>query len=178
MRYSTRIFTCALFTGILVGVVSAPLLAQTQHTDHETLKNNEEAVKKLLEESDPDVAFLARIEMMEGHLNAAIYAVGIGDLVEARQHIIHPMSEILPDIVSVLEKRHVEDPSPALRVILDYLESGTKEQTESALYDSLADMAALEHSIDRSKLVNNRIVADTAVLLLRTAVMEYAAAYK
>ena len=180
MRNPARIFTYALLTGALIGVSLAPLLAQEQpkHSDHETLSYNEEVVKKLLEESDPDVAFLARLKMMQGHLNAAVYAVGKGDLFETRQHITHPVSEILPDIVRVLKERNLEDPTPALNVILDLLHGGTTEEIEAALYDAIVKIAELEHSIDPAKMVIDRIVADTTVLLLRTAVAEYAQAFE
>ena len=180
MRHFASILTFAIYAGAFVGVVPAPLLAQEQpkHLDHATLTYNDEVVKQLLEESDPDVAFLARVKMMEGHLNAAIYAVSKGDLVEARQHIVHPVSEIVPDIVRVLSQRELKDPSPGLNVILRLIERGTREEIETSLYDALVEMTALEHSIDPKKLTNNKIVADTAILLLRTAVAEYAQAFK
>ena len=178
MRHSARIFTYALSAGILCSVASARLHAQAQHSEHDTLGYNEEVVKNLLEKADPDVAFLARVKMMQGHLNAAIYAVGKRDLAEARQHITHPASEILPDIVSVLKQRNLKDPTPALNAILELLKSGTKEETEQALYDAIVEMGELEHSIDSSKMANNRMIADTSVLLLRTAVMEYDKAFK
>jgi hypothetical protein len=179
MKNVARILTYALFTGVLIGV-AAPLLAQEQpkHSEHATFDYNAEVVKKLLEESDPDVAFLARLKMMQGHLNAAIYAAGNGDLAEARQHIEHPAMEILPDIVSVLRKRNLKDPTPALNHILDLLRDGTKEEIETALYDAVVEIAELEHSIDPAKIVIDGIVADTAVLLLRTAVIEYDEAFK
>ena len=148
------------------------------HLDHDTLSYNEEMVKQLLEESDPDVAFLARVKMMEGHLNAAIYAVGQNDLTEARQHIVHPVTEIVPDIVRVLNQRELKDPSAGLNVILRLIDRGKREEIETSLYDALVEMTALEHSIDPKKLMNNRIVANTAVLLLRTAVTEYSSAFK
>ena len=179
MRSLARILTFALFSGVLAGV-APPLLAQEQpnHSEHAPFDYNVEVVKKLSEESDPDVAFLARLKMMQGHLNAAIYAVGNGDLAEARQHIEHPAMEILPDILSVLRKRNLKDPSPALNVILDMLRDGTPEETETALYDAIVEISTLEHSIDPAKIVINGIVADTAVLLLRTAVIEYDQAFK
>jgi hypothetical protein len=179
MRNVARFLTSALFTGVLIGV-APPLLAQeqAQHSEQATLDYNVEVVKKLLEESDPDVAFLARLKMMQAHINAAIDAVGIGDLAEARQHIEHPAMEILPDIVSVLRKRNLKDPTPALNAILDKLRDGTPEEIETALYDALVEIGTLEHSIDPAKIVIDGIVADSAVLLLRTAVIEYNQAFK
>jgi uncharacterized protein YqfB (UPF0267 family) len=179
MRSLARILTFALCTGVLIGLAQ-PLLAQEQpkHSEHAILSHNSEVIKKLLEQSDPDVAFLARLKMMQGHLNAAVYAVGNGDRAEAREHITHPASEILPDIVSVLKKRNLKDPSPSLYVILDMLRSGTTEELVTALYDAIVEIGTLEHSIDRAKIVINGIVADTAVLLLRTAVIEYDEAFK
>ena len=180
MRHSVRLFTYSLFAGVLIAIAPVNVRAQqqTQHSAHDTLDYNEEVVKNLLEKADPDVAFLARVKMMQGHLNAAIHAVGKRDLAEARQHITHPASEILPDIVSVLQQRNLKDPTPALNAILELLKSGAKEETVQALYDAIVEMGELEHSIASSKMVINRIVADTAVLLLRTAVMEYDEAFQ
>ena len=180
MRNFAGFVAYALLGGILIGSVPAALLAQEQpkHSKHDTLGYNEEVVKKLLEASDPDVAFLARVKMMQGHLNAAAYAVSIRDFSEARQHITHPASEILPDIVKVLQTRNLEDPTPALNAILDLLQKGTIGEIESALYDAIVAIALLEHSIDPSKMVMDRIIADTIALLLRTAVMEYDEAFE
>ena len=180
MRNLARIFIYALINGILIGVNPAPLVAQEQpeHSDHSALVFNEEVVKKLLNGADPDVAFLARLKMMVGHLYAADFAVERGELSEARQHITHPASEILPDIVSVLKERDLKDPSSAMNGILETLKSGIVEQTRTRIYDAIVEIESLQHSIDPSKMVMDRILADTAVLLLRTAVIEYDEAFK
>lgn len=180
MRIIARTFGYALFAGVLIGIAQAPLGAQEQpaHSDHSTFGYNEEVVKKLLEDLDPDIAFLARLKMMQGHLQAALLRVAAGDRAEAREHITHPASEILPDIVSVLKTRNLKDPSPALNLALDKLKGGTTEEIETALYDALVEIGTLEHSIDPKKIVIEGIVADAAVLLLRTAVMEYEEAFK
>jgi hypothetical protein len=180
LRRFASIFSFAIFAVACIGAGPSPLFAaeQPEHMDHATMSYNDEVVKQLLEESDPDVAFLARVKMMEGHLNAAIYAVGQNDLAEARQHIIHPVSEIVPDIVRVLDLRELKDPSAGLNAILRLIDRGKSDEIETSLYDALVEMTALEHSIDPKKLTNNKIVADTAILLLRTAVAEYAQAFK
>lgn len=180
MRNLARIFIYALFTGVLIGAHPAPVVAQEQaeHSDRSALVFNEEVVKKLLNGFDPDVAFLARLKMMVGHLYAADFAVEMGDLTEARQHIIHPVAEILPDIVSVLKERDLEDPSSAITGILETLQSGVVEQTRTKIYDAIVEIESLIYSIERSKMVMDRILADTAVLLLRTAVTEYDEAFK
>ena len=48
----------------------ASRVAQEQpgHSDHSALVFNEEVVKNTLNGADPDVAFLARIKIMVGHL--------------------------------------------------------------------------------------------------------------
>ena len=180
MMDTARLFAFGLFTGALLVGTPTAIFAQTpaEHAEHETLSYNVEVVEKLLEKADPDVAFLARIHMMQGHLNAAIYAVGKGDLVEARQHIIHPVSEIMPDIVRVLKERNLEDPTPILNNIVRLLETGKKDQIEAAMYDAIVPISDLQYSIETSKMVLDRIIADTVVLLLRTAVMEYNEAFK
>jgi hypothetical protein len=134
-------------------------------------------VKKLLEESDPDVAFLARLKMMQGDLTAAADAAGYGDVAEAGQHVERSKSEILPDIASVLKDRNLKDPTPGINRILELLRHGTPNEIETALYDEIVEIAELEHSINPAKIVNDGIVADSAVLLLRTAVIEYNQAF-
>jgi hypothetical protein len=86
--------------------------------------------------------------------------------------------EILPDIVNVLRKRNLKDPTPALNAILDLIRHGTPSEIETALYDAIVEIEELEHSIDPAKIVIDGIVADSAVLLLRTAVIEYDEAFK
>jgi hypothetical protein len=180
MRNLARIFIYALFNGVLIGVNPAPLVAQEQpeQSDHSELVFNEEVVKKLLNGADPDVAFLARLKMIVGHLYAADFAVERGDLTEARQHITHPVLEILPDIVSVLKERDLKDPSAAMNGILETLQSEAIKQTRTRIYDVVVEIEGLQHSIDPPKMVMDRILADVAVLLLRTAVTEYDEAFK
>ena len=165
---------------MLIGVNPAPLVAQEQseHPDRPTLALNEIVVKNLLNGGDPDVAFLARLKMMVGHLYAADFAVERGDLIEARQHITHPVSEIHPDFVSMLEERNLEGPSSVINGILETLESGAIEQARTQIYDAVVEIEGLQHSIDPKKRVMNGILADAAVLLLRTAVTEYDKASK
>lgn len=180
MRNLARIFACTLLTGILLGIHPNPVPAQESPAgaDKSTLIYNEQVVQKLLEESDPDVAFLARLKMMEAHLLAAVSLARQGDLVEAREHITHPGSEILPDILSVLKSRNLKDPSPALTAALEAIDRGNVEDMEDAVDAAVGEIVLAEASIDPAKMVINGIVADVAVLLLRTAVAEYAEAFK
>ena len=128
--------------------------------------------------TDPDVAFLARLKMMQGHLQEAVAAASRGDPAEAREHITQPGSEILPDILSVLKSRNLKDPSPALAAAKDILGRGDFKDLEKAVDAAVGEIVLAEASIDPAKMVINGIVADTAVLLLRTAVAEYAEAFE
>jgi hypothetical protein len=180
VRNFARIFIYALFNAVLIGVNPAPAVAleQTEHADHSALIFNEEMAKTLWNGTDSDVAFLARIKMMVSHLIAADYAVEREDLTEARQHITHAVSEIHPDMVSVLKVRNLKDPSSAMDGILDTLQSGAIDQSRTRIYDTVVEIEGWQHSIDPSKMVMDGILADTAVLLLRTAVTEYDKALK
>lgn len=180
MRNLARIFIYALLNGVLIGVNPVPVVAQEQtaHADHSELIFNEEMVKTLWNGTDSDVAFLARIKMMVSHLIAADFTIESGDLTEARQHITHVVSEIHPDRVSVLKVRELKDPSSAMDGILHTLQSGAIEQTRTKIWDAVVEIEGWQRSIDPSKMVMDRILADAAVLLLRTAVTEYDKALK
>ena len=179
MKNFAWIFFFALFSGGLICVNPAPVVAQEQseHPDHSVIVVNEIVVKNLLKGGDPDVAFLARIKMMVGHLIAADSAIERGDLAEARQHITHSVAEVHPEIVSVLKERNLTDPSAAMDSILGALQSGTIEQTRTEIYDAIVEIEGWQHAIDPKKMVMDRILSDTAVLLMRTAVTKYDKAF-
>ncbi len=175
MRDSIHFFASALLAGAMI--VLQPAAAQAQTADP-AMAHNEQVVRKLIEESDPDVTFLARLKMMRAHLSAAMTNVTNGELSEAREHIKHPGSEILPEIMSVLMARKLKDPSPALAAALDTLLRGNIADIRNAVAAADSDVALAEDSVDPSKITFNGILPDTAVLLLRTAVIEYAGAFK
>ena len=165
----------ALVGGAVVSGNPAAVVAQEQsdHQAHPALALNEIIVKNLLSGGDPDVAFLARIKMMVGHLIAADFAIERGDLAEALQHISHPVAEVLPEVLSLLKQRNFNDPHAATGRIMAALQSGAVEQTRTEIYDAIVEIEGWQHAIDPKNLVMDRILGDTAVLLMRAAVIEY-----
>ncbi len=175
MRNFAWIFIYALFSGVLICVNPATVVAQEQseNSDHSVMAVNEIVVKNLLNGGDPDIAFLAQIKMMVAHLVAADSAIGRGNLAEARQHITHSDAWVHPEIVSLLKERNLQYPGAAMDSILGALQSGAIDVTRTEIYDTVVDIELWQHAIDPKKMVMDRIVADTAVLLMRTAVTEY-----
>lgn len=143
-----------------------------------SLVYNEHVVKKLLDESDPDVAFLARTKMMRAHLHEAVAAASRGEMGEAREHITHPASEILPEMLEVLKSRNLIDPTPVLATAAAALQDDDHHDLEKAMQTAIDAIVLIEESIHPDKMVIDGILADAAVLLLRTAVSEYAVAFK
>ena len=180
MRNFAWLFIYALFSGALIGINPASAVAkeQTERPDRSALVVNEIVVKNLLNGGDRDVAFLALIKMMVGHLIAADLAIERGDLAEASQHLTHPVAEVYPEIVSLLKERKLTNPSPARDRILGALQSGAVEETRTEIYDAIVEIESWQHAIDPKKMVMDRILADTAVLLMRTAVTKYDKAFK
>ena len=180
MRNFAWIFFYPLLIGGLIGVSPASVVAQEQskRPDRSALVVNEIVVKNLLNGGDRDVTFLAVIKMMVGHLLAADFAIERGDLAEARQHLTHPVAEVYPEIVSLLKERKLKEPSAARDRILGALQSGAVEETRTKIYDAIVEIEGWQHAIDSKKMVMDRIVADTAVLLMRTAVTKYEKAFK
>ena len=179
MRNFAWIFIYALLSGGLIGVGPASVVAQEQseHSDRSALVVNEIVVKNLLNGGDRDVAFLALIKMMVGHLYAADLAIERGDLSEARRQLTHPVADVYPEIVSLLKERKLKDPSAARDRIMGALQSGAIEEARTEIYDAIVEIEGWQHSIDPKKMVMDRILADTAVLLMRTAVTKYDKAF-
>jgi len=180
VRNFAWIFICYLFSSVLIGVNPTPVIAQEQseqQADSELLFN-ETVVKNLFNGGDPDVAFLARSQMMVGHLIAADYAIESGNLTEARLHITRAQTEVQPEIIGLLEKRNLKHPSAAIDSIIGALQSGEIEQTRTEIYDAIVEIESWQHAIDPKKMVMDQILADTAVLLIRTAITAHNKAIK
>lgn len=175
MRNFAWIFLYALFGGALIGINPASVVAQEQseRPDRSALVVNEIMVKNLLNGGDRDVAFLALIKMMVGHLVAADSAIERGDLAEVRRHLSHRVAEVYPEIASLLKERKLMDPSAARDRIMGALQRGAIEEARTEIYDAIVEIEGWQHSIDPKKMVMDRILADTAVLLMRTAVTKY-----
>ena len=172
-------FFYVLSSGSLIVVKPASVVAQeqTQHPNRSALLVNEIVVENLLNRGDRDVAFLALIKMMVGHLIAADFAIERGDLDEARQHLTHPVAKVYPEIVSRLKEQKLENPSSTRDRIMGALQRGAVEETRTEIYDAVVEIEGWQHAIDPKKMVMDGIIADTAVLLVRTAVTKYDASF-
>jgi hypothetical protein len=170
----------AAFAVLAVCALAAPAAPAQEQPDPSKLNltYNEEVVRKLLKQTDPDVAYLARLKMMRGHLNAAIMTTKMGDLAEAHEHIMHPASEILPEINAALKTYGVSDLAPSLDAIMKTMHDKDHAITLRAIDAALVEVGKGEAAIDPSKMNAGGIVPDTVVLLLRTAVTEYSQAFK
>ena len=179
MSNFARIFFYALFGGALIVIKPASVVAQEQfeHPDRTALVVNEIVVKNQMNGGDRDVAFLALIKMMVGHLVAADLAIERGDLAEASQHLTHSVAKDYPEIVSRLEQK-LEDPSAARDGIMGALQRGAVEETRTEIYDAIVEIEGLQYAIDSKKMVMDGILADTAILLLRAAVTKYDKSFK
>jgi hypothetical protein len=168
-------FCYALFGGvpIVVNPVSAVAQEQYEHPDHSVLAVNDIVAKNLFNGAEQDVAFLALIKMTVGHLVAADFAIERGDLDEARQHLNYPIAGDYPEIASLLRKRKLTDAG-----IVRALQSGAVDKTRTEIYDAIVEIEGWQHAIDPKKMVMDCILADTAVLLMRTAVTKYDKAFK
>lgn len=167
---------------IIAGIICAVAPAPAQESPDEatlSLTYNEEVVRKLLNESDPDVAFLARLKMMRGHLSAALSTAAAGDAAAAREHIKHPSTEILPEINDALASHGLANLVPALDAAVEKLGAGADgAETQAAVDYALKEIARGEAMIDPAKLRASGIAPDVIVLLLRTAVVEYNEAFE
>jgi hypothetical protein len=158
----------------------APTIRAQEQPDEANLSvtYNEEAVRKLLEKADPDIAFFARLKMMRGHLSAAVMMAGLGSTAEAREHVKHPSSEILPEIDGVLKERGLADLAPALDAVAHTLHGKDMKLMTQAIEQALVQIAKSEDTVPKAKLQANGILPDAIVLLLRTAVVEYNEAFE
>jgi hypothetical protein len=172
-----RLTAIAFLAAFIVAVPSARAQEQPDPSKL-SLTYNEAVVRKLLQQTDTDVAFLGRLKMMRGHLNVAIMNVEMGDRAEAHEHIMHPSTEILPEINEALKSYGLSSPAPSLAAIIEALHGKDIAVTRQAIDAALLEVGKGEVAIDPAKMNAGGIVPDTVVLLLRTAVTEYSQAFK
>jgi hypothetical protein len=179
-NFAWLFFIYALSSGGLIVVNPASVVAQEQYEDPERpdLTVNDTVVENILNGGDRDVAFLALIKMMVGNLVAADLAIERGDLDEARQHLTHPVAKVYPEIARGLEEEKLEDPSAARDMIIGALQRGAVDEARTEIYDAIVDLEGWQHAINPKKMVMDGIRADTAVLLMRSAVTKYEKSFK
>jgi hypothetical protein len=119
----------------------------------------------------PDVAYLARLAIVEGHLRAALdlYRKGLVD--EAVGLSYHPEAEMMDDVRADLAAHAAADITPAMTAFSATLEAAAPvPEVEAAL-------AAVQSAIAAAmapKAGDLRVRFDTLTALLRAAASEYA----
>ena len=119
----------------------------------------------------PDVAYLARLSIVEGHLRAALdlYRKGLAD--DAIGLSYHPEAELMDDVRADLAARGAADITPAMTEFSATLERGAPlAEADTALAEVQAAIAAA--MVPEADELRARFDAITAVL--RAAASEYA----
>lgn len=121
-------------------------------------------------EASPDVAYLAQLAIVEGHLLAArdLYAKGQAD--EAIGLSYHPEAEMMDAVRESLTVHKVPDITPAMQAFSATMEAGSPlEEVEAKLADVRAAIAAATAPVQGEL----RLRFDAIVILLKAAAAEY-----
>jgi hypothetical protein len=119
----------------------------------------------------PDVAYLAQLAIVQGHLAAAaaLYRKGLVD--EAIGLSYHPEAEMMDEVREGLAARGMADISPSMTAFSETMERGAgPDEVDAALAAVAAAVAAAGAPVDPK--LRDRF--DAVVVLLRAAAAEYA----
>lgn len=123
-----------------------------------------------VEGANPDVAYLAQLAIVEGHLVAAMDLYRKGMVDEAIGLSYHPEAEMMEEVRASLAAHGVPDVTPAMAAFSAALESGgPAADVEAALAAAQAALAAAA-APEADEL---RVRADALILLVRAAAHEY-----
>ena len=178
-----RIVTPKRWQGLAVGsaiaLAAAPVLAQVPVTApaHQggmlwlaQAEGGEGGEAGAVEGANADVAYLAQLAIVEGHLVAAMDLYRKGMVDEAIGLSYHPEAEMMEELRASLAVHGVPDVTPAIAAFSAALESGgPAADVEAALAAAQAAFAAAA-APEADEL---RVRADALVLLLRAAAHEY-----
>lgn len=144
-----------------------PLLWLTQ------AKGGEGGEAGAVADAPADLAFLARLSIVEGHLRGAValYHKGFAD--EAIGVAYHPEAEMMDEVRADLAARGIADFSAELAAIGAAMETSASVETVDAAMTTLTQAIARAAAPDRGAM---RLRADALVLLLRAAASDYATA--
>lgn len=120
-----------------------------------------------------DLAFLARLHLVEGHLRGAVALYRQGHVDEAIGVAYHPEAEMMDEVRDDLAARGLADFSAQLDAVGAAMEAGAAPEAVEA------DLAKLEAAIaaaGTSEADDMRLRADALVLLMRAAASDYATA--
>jgi hypothetical protein len=139
---------------------------------------NDEAVKALLDEANPEAAFLVRLKMMRAHVNASEFVLKHGNREEAMRHITHPREEIYPEIEAAMREHNLPDFGNVLNESEAAVMSGKTEAIDTAYKSINSELDKAEKSIDPAALQAGEVFSEALGLLLRAAVVEYHKAFE
>jgi len=155
-----RILLLGALTGASLALGAA--LAQPQQSD-------DEHAFDALEGASPDVALVARLLMMKGHLRIGRELYRAGDHDAAQGHFLHPLVELDPEVEPALEARKLEGVKPALEALGNAPDQGEAAvgsafETANAAVDRalLPAAKALRRSAAESYDLFARIAAEAA----------------
>lgn len=176
MKYSLR--RTALGAVALLALTVAPIRAEEGNTSKLDEMLNDEVVKALLDEANPEAAFLARLKMMRAHLQASAFNQANGHAEDARDHITHPRTEIYPEIEASMRAHGMPDFGKVLDRVETAYASGDHAAIEAGFETIEAELDKAEAAISPEAIAKERILPDAAALLLRAAVVEYHGAFE
>ncbi len=139
---------------------------------------NDEVIKALLDDANPEAAFLVRLKMMRAHLAASEFNTARGNHKEGLNHITHPRTEIYPEIEASMKAHGMADFGPVLDRLETTFASGGADARKAALQAVYAELDKAEAAIDPNAMADGKVLAEAAALLLRAAVVEYHGAFE
>lgn len=122
-------------------------------------------------EAPADLAFLARLHIVEGHLRGAValYHQGLQD--EAIGVAYHPEAEMMDEVRADLAARGLADFTESLGAVGAAIEAGAAPEAVDAAMAGLAKAIAAAAAPEAAE---KRLRADALVLLMRAAASDYA----
>jgi hypothetical protein len=123
---------------------------------------------------DAEPAFLARLELMRGHLAVGHELFAAGDLKTAAMHFAHPSSEVYDDVEEELMARGVKPFREAINRLSEIASQGKPKAEIEQAYNGV--VAAIDGAAQTVPAETRRSATTTIVLvsaLLRTAAHEY-----
>lgn len=165
-----RRWNSLVLTAVAISMVS-PVMAQTlpEATIWMVAEGGEGGEAGAVADLAGEVAFLAELALVEGHLWAARDLYAKGQVDDAIGLSYHPEAEMMDQVRQDLIAHHAADITPAMTAFSQSLESG------APLADVDAALAAVSATISAARQIGTpREHFDAVVALLKAAAHEYA----
>jgi hypothetical protein len=138
---------------------------------------NEEAINRVLAESNPDVGYLVRLTMMKAHLKASLSTMKNGLIAEGAEHVSHPRKEIYPDLEPDLKRHDAQGLNERLQLAEVSIKSGDTIKATQDINFAIEFIETAEQAVT-SRKGTEHLVIDVISALLRTSVVEYHQAFE